>query len=62
MAAPPVHAHPSAQESYEVLEGAIAHRADRVHVVGGVHRDEHLAGRRWRLPDFVAEPSALGER
>jgi hypothetical protein len=27
-----------------------------------VHRDEHLAGRRWRLPDFVAEPSALGER
>jgi hypothetical protein len=48
--------------SVEGASAAIAHRAHRVHVVGGVHRNEQLAGRRWRLPDFVAEPSALGER
>jgi hypothetical protein len=32
------------------------------HVLGGVHRDEHLTGRGWRPAHFVAEPSAFGER
>src|SRR5450755_3677158 len=46
----------------EGASSAVAHRAHRVDVLGGVHRFEQLTGGWWRLPDLVAEPSAPGER